>query len=268
MRRHRFGCAGGTYPTSFQNMGSTPTQNTCGTNGTTVGSNGFVGGMNPMYGTNGTTTYQELDKEYRQYVKDVAELIRYVGLSSSKEVLLYLQALMETGHFAKNNDHKYQLFEHERDFVQELYGAKVLTGRSVCRHMSSFFVDVMNELKYTAANICTTPPLLQPIEDVINGKSQLNHQVVGIVECGRKLVFDPTCGEFSAESKDLDTPNIQFEICQVVIPETKLFLMMSPYSEYINPNNEQACTTMNKTKLGRITSEEVKYLKNKIERVC
>ena len=60
MRRHRFGCAGGTYPTSFQNMGSTPTQNTCGTNGTTVGLNGFVGGMNPMYGTNGTTTYQEL----------------------------------------------------------------------------------------------------------------------------------------------------------------------------------------------------------------
>lgn len=214
-----------------------------------------------------TTTYQELDKEYRQYVKDVAELIRYVGLSSSKEVLLYLQALMETGHFAKNNDHKYQLFEHERDLVPELFGAKVLTGRSVCRHMSSFFVDVMKELKYTAANINTTPGSEQPIEDAINGKTKLSHQVVGIVECGRKLVFDPTCGAFAAESKDLDTSNLQFEICQVVIPEKKFFLMMSPYSEYINPNNEQVCTTMNKTKLGRMTYGEVKYLKNKIERV-
>ena len=60
MRRHRFGCTGGVVNSTYPNMGNTTAQNTCGTNTMTGVNNGMVSGMNPMYGTNGTTTYQEL----------------------------------------------------------------------------------------------------------------------------------------------------------------------------------------------------------------
>ena len=73
---------------------------------------------------------------------------------------------MELGYFSKQMNHQYKIFEHESEYLEELLGAKVATGTSVCRHMSSFMADVMNELGYTAANISCTINKEDPIKQL------------------------------------------------------------------------------------------------------
>ena len=40
-------------------------------------------------------------KDVQKYIKDVAKLVKYVGLPSAKENVVYIHALMELGYFAK-----------------------------------------------------------------------------------------------------------------------------------------------------------------------
>ena len=215
-----------------------------------------------------TTTYKELMDEYQKYIKDVAKLVKHVGLPSAKENIVYIHALMELGYFAKQMDHKYQLFKYEREYLEELIGAKVVTGRSVCRHMSSFIVDVMNELGYTAANVSCTLNEDDPVKRIKKGNVELDHSIVGVADKGTKFLFDATNGNFVAVPVDFDFTEIEsIHVTQFVIPDKKKYLIVCPHMRTLNFGREKQCEIINTTKLGSMSVYEVNYLRQKIEKV-
>lgn len=215
-----------------------------------------------------TTTYNELLKEYQNYIKDVAKLLKMVGLKSAKENVVYIHGLMELGYFGKEMDHKYKLFKNERDYLSELCGAKVVTGTSVCRHMSSFIVDVMNEMGYTAANISCTVNDDDPVKRIQKGNVELDHAVVGVADQGSKFLFDATNGNFIATPVDFDFTEIEsIHVTQFVILDKKKYLIVCPHMRTLNFGREKQCEIINTTKLGKMSVYEVKYLREKIEKV-
>lgn len=215
-----------------------------------------------------TTTYNELLKEYQNYIKDVAKLLKMVGLKSAKENVVYIHGLMELGYFAKEMDHKYKLFKNERDYLSELCGAKVVTGTSVCRHMSSFIVDVMNEMGYTAANISCTVNDDDPVKRIQKGNVELDHAVVGVADQGSKFLFDATNGNFIATPVDFDFTEIEsIHVSQFVIPDKKKYLIVCPKMDTLNFGREEQCKIIGTTKLCKMSVYEVKYLREKIEKV-
>jgi hypothetical protein len=217
-----------------------------------------------------TTTYKELKKEYELYVQEIARLIKGVGLKSAKEAVTYLQALMELGIFAPNMKHKYQKFEHEREFLEELCGVRVVTGQSVCRHMSSFFADVMNELGYTAANIsCTVCKGDEnPVKLIQRNKVVLNHAVTGIIDQGQKFLFDPTNGNYIGLPQNFDfTPIESVHVAQYVLPDQTKYLIMNPRIDTLNFGREKEGQILNRTKIITMSPYEVKYIREKIEKV-
>ena len=215
-----------------------------------------------------TTTYKELMDEYQKYIKDVAKLVKYVGLPSAKENVVYIHALMELGYFAKQMDHKYKLFKNEREYLSELCGAKVVTGRSVCRHMSSFIVDVMNELEYTAANVSCTLNEDDPVKRIQKGNVELDHAVVAVADKGAKFMFDATNGNFVALPVDFDFTEIEsIHVSQFVVPDKKKYLIVCPLIGALNFGREKQWEILGGTKLGKMSVYEVNYLREKIEKV-
>ena len=215
-----------------------------------------------------TTTYKELMDEYQKYIKDVAKLVKYVGLPSAKENVVYIHALMELGYFAKQMDHKYKLFKNEREYLSELCGAKVVTGTSVCRHMSSFMVDVLNELGYTAANISCTPHDEDPVKRIQKGNVILDHSVVGVADKGTKFLFDATNGNFAATPVNFDFTEIEsIHVSQFVIQDRTKYLIVCPKLDTLNFGREEQCKVLNSTKLCTMSTYEVDYLREKITKV-
>lgn len=215
-----------------------------------------------------TTTYNELMNEYKKYIKDVAKLVKFVGLESAKENVVYIHALMELGYFAKQMDHKYKIFKNERDYLSELCGAKVVTGTSVCRHMSSFIVDVMNEMGYTAANVSCTLNEDDPVKRIQKGNIELDHAVVAVADKGTKFLFDATNGNFVAIPVDFDFTELEsIHVSQFVIPDKKKYLIVCPIMSTLNFGREKQCEIIGTTKLCKMSIYEVNYLREKIEKV-
>lgn len=215
-----------------------------------------------------TTTYNELLNEYKKYIKDVATLVKSVHLESAKENTVYLHALMELGFFSKQMSHKYKLFKYEREYLEELIGAKVVTGTSVCRHMSSFMVDVLNELGYTAANISCTPHDENPVKRIQKGNVILDHSVVGVADKGTKFLFDATNGNFAATPVNFDFTEIEsIHVSQFVIQDRTKYLIVCPLIGALNFGREKQWEILGGTKLGKMSVYEVNYLREKIEKV-
>ncbi len=214
-----------------------------------------------------TATYSELKAMYDEYIKDVAKLIRFLNLKSAKEVLIYLQGMMENGFFSTSFDHKYKIYKNEFDYVEELYGAKVITGKSVCRHMSSFFCDVLNELNYTAANVTCAINRDDPFKQMRRNKVIPNHSVTGVVDRGEKLIFDPTGGVFAVVPTTLDNQDDYFIHVSEVLGDEKKYIIMCPSLENNNFGREDKLEKLNSTKLSKMSKYEFEYLFNQTMKV-
>jgi hypothetical protein len=215
-----------------------------------------------------TTTYKEMMEEYQKYIKDAAKLVKTACLPSVKENTVYLHALMELGYFSKQMKHQYKLFKHETDYLEEVLGAKVVTGTSVCRHMSSFMADVMNELGYTAANVSCTTNDNDPVKRIQKGNVELDHSVLAVADQESKFLFDATNGCFAALPVDFDFTEIEsIHVAQFVLPTQKKYLIVCPHMSTLNFNREKQCEIIGTTKLCKMTHHEVNYLRQKIEKV-
>lgn len=214
-----------------------------------------------------SSTYHECVREYNQYIKEVAKLIRNLGFKSSKDVVTYLQLLLDTGHFSKYMNHRYKKFNYENEYITELCGARVMTGKSVCRHMSTFFADVLNQLGYTAANIQVNTTEKDPIKVATNEHRIPNHAIVGVMDQGEKFMYDPTSGLFTTPPK-----GISFEepesvlISEYVAPkDNKRYVIIDPKSKILNPQREKQLSILNTARSMTITPGEAEYLRNKAE---
>lgn len=214
-----------------------------------------------------TETFKLCCEEYDKYITSVASLIRDLKFPSSKDTLAYLQLLLSSGHFSKYHRHQYKLYPYEKVELLEICGARVLTGKSVCRHQSSFLVDVLNKLGYTAANMSVIATASDPIRLAKQKYKKWNHAVVSVSENNQMYLFDPTCGHFCARPTDISFEEIESVLVgQFVIPEKK-FLVMNPHSNQINTNHELEFQKIITSKPMVITSGEVEYLNNKAELV-
>lgn len=210
-------------------------------------------------------TYKELMNLYNEYIQDVAKFIKEKNLTSAKEIVIYLQFLIDGGVFAENHNHAYKIFNNENDYLAEICGARVTTGTSVCRHTSSFFVDVLTALDYTAANISVRIIAEDPIKYMKKGKVTYNHSVVGIVENNERYTYDPTNATFSTISKNIASREKKLNcINEVVGEDTPYYIIMNPNMNTLNFNRKNECTSIKSCKTATITKEEVSFIRNKI----
>lgn len=212
-----------------------------------------------------TETYQEVTEEYNAYVKEVATLIRSVGLKSAKEAVQYMQFLMEEGFFSYKKQHQYKKYAYEEEYLTELCGARVLSGTSVCRHMSSFLADVLNALDYKAASISAVTTDEDPIKVAKKGIKRWTHAITGISEEGKMYLYDATCGEFlllpAETSYEEREPIFVRESEQ---PGIKKNYIINFNSAILNYGRIPELKQITKSSPSRITKEELEYIRNKI----
>ncbi len=211
-------------------------------------------------------TYRDCKSEYNFYIEEVAKLIKKVGLTSSKETILYLQILLESGHFSKYMNHQYKKYQNEKDYLVDILGARVLSGTSVCRHMSSFTRDVMNEIGYTAANISAISTTSDPVKIAQKDHVQWNHSVTAVTENGKMYLFDPTCGMFSSLPKDISFAEPEsVKVSQFVISGPSKYLVMNPNSIVLNPDSEKELLRIFTSQQDNISLDEYMFYKTKAE---
>lgn len=212
-----------------------------------------------------TETFKTCQEEYDKYITEVAKLIKNTGLTSSKEIIAYLHLLLTSGHFSKNFNHKYKIFAHEKMELVEICGARVLTGKSVCRHQSSFLVDVLNKLDITAANISVIQTSHDPIKLAKQKHKIWNHAVVSVKENGQMYLFDPTCGQYSSKPTAITSKDPISAIVSQYVMSEKQFLVMNPETNPLNVNHQEEFNSIINSRPMSISTGEVEYLRNKAE---
>ena len=214
-----------------------------------------------------TPTYKECVSEYNKYIEEVAKLIKRLGFESSKDTIAYLQLLLETGHFSKYMRHTYKIHNYEKELLPELCGAKVLSGTCVCRHMSSFFSDVLNILGYTAASISSITTEKDPVKTAQKKSIRWNHAVVGISENNNSYLFDPTCGKYVSLPTNISFKEIESILVRQYQDAKSKYLIINPGSKILNPTREKELSILNTSKPIRISNEEAKFYHDKAELV-
>ena len=211
-----------------------------------------------------SSTYKECIREYNTFIKETAKFIRSIGFASAKDIVAYLQVLLDNGYFSEHMNHSYQKYQYEKEYVTELCGAKVSTGKCVCRHMSGLFADILSTLGYTAANIQVFTTTKNPTSIATNKKRISDHALVGVVENGERFMYDPTSGLFTTRATSIQTniPELPL-ISEYAIPNKRIYVILDPISKVLNPQREKQMILFNLAKIATITCEEAEFIKNK-----
>lgn len=216
-----------------------------------------------------TQTYKECKEEYDKVIKKTASLIRRLGLNSSKEICVFIGELINQGYLSETgkNQFKSHIFDKER-YLPELAGAKVLTGKCVCRHYAPLTADVLTELGYEACNILVTQitsdiPLIQFVMHTLP-----NHVIVGVYEDGQKYTYDPTWECLGTKDESISDYNRQKNnIVKTVEPNSKSYGFIRKPNFTANYSKEELQLKMHSSPLETITLEESIALKEKIQRI-
>lgn len=151
-----------------------------------------------------TDTYQELKYEYDILLNDIAKYLKSKNIKSSKQVVLYLQKMLNSGGLSFIDSHNFYKFKYEYDYVIELLGSRVMTGLSVCRHNASFMTDVINKYGYSSY----TMPVFNFDKNKISiSKAKMmsaRHLISAIIDENGKYAYDATGGRFVSSSPMYD----------------------------------------------------------------
>ena len=121
---------------------------------------------------------------------------------------------------------------------------------------------------YTAANVSCTLNEDDPVKRIQKGNVELDHAVVAVADKGTKFLFDATNGNFVATPVDFDFTELEsIHVSQFVIPDKKKYLIVCPVMSTLNFGREKQCEIIGTTKLCKMSIYEVKYLREKIEKV-
>lgn len=145
--------------------------------------------------------YKECSRLYDEFIRRVANLIRDMGYSNSMEAVLYFDAFQNGGILSQDSNNVYYNYKYDRVMTTELLGARMASGRCVCRHYASFAADIFSELGLVAS------PLMVKREESCNPEERLRnpfitwtHALVGIAEGDKKYLYDPTSSLFADKS--------------------------------------------------------------------
>ncbi|MBQ8193193.1 MAG: hypothetical protein IJZ46_03890 [Bacilli bacterium] len=179
-----------------------------------------------------TDQYNECISEYNQFITNLAILIKKLNITNPKEIILFYECLLNQGLLSKKSEvtklinHEYYNYKYEKNVMEELTGARVASGKTVCRHQSAMLIDLLIELGIKACNISAKTTTISEVKKLIKKRSKkLNHSMVGVIEGDNKYIFDCTVGSFvTSEPNGLAKRyKTEDEICYYLPKEYKNF---------------------------------------------
>lgn len=138
--------------------------------------------------------YTQCVKLYNMYISEIAMFLKSFGFKNSRELVFFLLTLYETNCLTSGT-REYHNYKYGKDILLDDFGIRAVTGKCVCRHTSHFFSDILNAYGAQCCNLSVS--LIKGDVDKINpDKIKYNHMVNGIVDDGKKYIFDGTSYDF------------------------------------------------------------------------
>ena len=148
--------------------------------------------------------FKEEKNLYLEYVKDIAELLKSMDVSSDL-VGAYLCKILIDGSILSENKIEFASYEYDKfDRFVDMMGSRVASGSFCCRHAASLVTDVINEMGGVACDVSVIR------SDDKNSKDFFaNHLVTGLEHEGKSVLFDPSipsyllpiCGSIKFQTK-------------------------------------------------------------------
>ena len=108
-----------------------------------------------------TDTYKRLKEYYQSYLENLSMFFKSQGIQNYKDVNLYYQELLDLGCLSYNKEYSYDSDMlsalYAENECEEIWGARVASGKAVCRHTSSELKDLQNKLGNQATNLILKP---------------------------------------------------------------------------------------------------------------
>ena len=191
-----------------------------------------------------TDTYKICLEEYKSYLEKLSSFMKNnLGITDVCLVANIFFNMLENGLLSYNKSHcysNYPLYETYYD-LPELYGCRIATGNSVCRHRASFIVDLEQSLNNNAYYATNFPVNKKSIYLNTPDLSDyfLCHAISILKDKKDSLyIFDPTMNFWStnlSSMRDIEGKEyITYEISDYIffIPNNCIF---NSYTESENP---------------------------------
>lgn len=137
--------------------------------------------------------YLECLKLYKEYLSRFCDLICKFDFKDTLELCIFLDKCFVSGFFSSTGVSEYQIFKKDYDCrYLDLYGTRVLTGKSVCRHNTVLSVDILKMLGKTAHYLPVSSCNVDERIEYNKVPIISNHAITGIVENNKRFAFDFT----------------------------------------------------------------------------
>ena len=135
--------------------------------------------------------YKECIQLYNTFISEMAMFLRSFGFKDSKELVFFILHFYETG-LITSHMREYHNYRYGKDLLLEDFGVRAIDGRCVCRHTTSLFSDILNTYGIDACNLSVSVIHGKDLDKTNLKRIKYNHMVNGIVENGKKYIFDST----------------------------------------------------------------------------
>lgn len=190
--------------------------------------------------------FKEEKKLYLEYVKDIAEFLKSIGVSSDLTGAFLCKMMIDSGVLS---DEKVEFASFKKDlydYFTDMMGARVTTSTFCCRHIASLVTDVINEMGGVACDVSVH-------RCKVNEKSgeYANHLITGLEHNKKSVVFDPSCPLFLLPFDSL----IEFKTQKGRIVAKSLDEEYS-YEEKISEHDMEKINRINRKRLKSLESLE------------
>lgn len=108
-------------------------------------------GLSWSQGKNYTKDINEIRKLYQEFVKNYNKLNKIFDLNDPIQIHTMFIYLLYKGYLSKNK--QFEFSDKESRNIGDLRGADVITGKGVCRHITSMLTDILKDYGIEAGNL-------------------------------------------------------------------------------------------------------------------
>ena len=213
-----------------------------------------------------TPVYSRMSENYFTYIHHLTVFLKQFGIKDTKELLCLLELMLETGYFSYNFSHEYHKYKVDTGEMSGTTGAHVVTGKCVCRHMASFFADVLYKFQIDACNVTVRVKDEYKVEEFIKQgrKQDFNHAVVGIIDGDHKFMFDPTNNVFIGRADTKFKGYKEDDVGQTEIKGKNSYVFTSVESLWMNKLHLDEYKKYKKLPMGEIDFDRIVELREKV----
>ena len=102
-------------------------------------------------GKNYTKDIVQIRNLYQEFLKNYNKLNKTFNLSDPIQIHTMFYYLLYEGYLSKDKD--FQFSNKQARDIDYIYGANVITGQGVCRHISTMFTDILNDYGIQSNNL-------------------------------------------------------------------------------------------------------------------